>query len=87
VAERGKPRPGPAGSRSRMPKPRGAVTVEKVWKAAPPLGGIAWPTADIAAELGVRAGVVLPLLHQLADEGRMQRLHRDGTATLWWRRK
>lgn len=63
------------------------MTAERVWKAAPPLGGIAWTTAEIADELGVTPGVVLPLLHELADAGRAQRLHRDGTTVLSWRRK
>jgi hypothetical protein len=51
------------------------------------LGGPAWPTAEIADEIGLTAAVVLPILHRLADRGRVQRLHREGTGTLWWRRQ
>jgi hypothetical protein len=78
---------------TRMPRPRpgaGAgrpLTADRVWRAAPPVGGVAWPTGDIADALGVRAGLVLPLLHELADAGRAQRLTREGTGTLWWRRQ
>lgn len=58
-----------------------------VWQAAPPIGGPAATTAQIAATVGVNVWVVLPQLNRLAEIGRAQKLHRVGTIELSWRRQ
>jgi hypothetical protein len=66
---------------------RRKVTAELVWQAMPPLGGRAYTTGEVAEQLGVLPSEVLPFAHRLAEQGRAQRLHRDGAAGLEWRRQ